>query len=333
MQTAFRIIVLVSLLMGCENADEAYRNCEVALMQAVSTHREINLTLRSGPDCPGYRIRLDTPNDSIVYRVNFTDRIVENAPPYGFSIKKTDKEEFESLGVDGNLVSVDGNGIRLDPSSRIRIDKDTNATVWWRWHLGSGTDILCRIRVEAAGKTVLKLERIDKKSCRKLYDAWILRPRHLRGSKPILRLLSWKRFEKECSRAWSLQASGAVMNKWLLGFDTDRFLKPAGRFSTPPRDDRNGENARKRSDACTLYLGVVLPDGWVDGTTLRSYLLEKLNKERYEKRLEGNEIRIYPGVYRIRLLGAYRSKNPWKNVICNGAEEWEILFPHGEWNR
>ena len=105
--------VMILLMSGGCRAEET-KHYAFTVRNVTQKSHSLTLKLDNDRKCPGYRLIITLKNgEKVIYRVNLTPEIVDNAPPMGFSVLLPGVDEFESLGVDGHLRYLEYRGMRL----------------------------------------------------------------------------------------------------------------------------------------------------------------------------------------------------------------------------
>lgn len=284
------------LMSGC-HAGQTQR-CVTVVERVDETPRYVNVTASSRKSCPGYRLTLTTYDErNITFRVNFTSHIVDNAPPFGFSVRTDGLQDFDSLGVDGHLRVKKVSGIYLDPASKIETMNDGDFRV--RWHIAmQGKNPIRQIVIPAKGGE-LTLHPHSGEKCGELYDILAAQPAY--GSEGMEAIPSFERFKAWCMRQWVVRKEGALLQKILdVGEGTIARLKATHRDDLAAFLSR-GEDLSKKpvvsGGECRIRIGTLWPGHRVSSEWSGTVIVRKLNKEPFERKVREKEIRVGPGVY------------------------------------
>lgn len=312
------------LMSGCHGVQT--QRCVTLVERVDETPWHVNVTASSRKSCPGYRLTLTTYDErNITFRVNFTSHIVDNAPPFGFSVRTDGMRDFDSLGVDGHLRVEKVSGLFLDPSSKIETTNDGDFRVRWRIAI-QGKNPIRRIEIPAKGGE-LTLHPLSGKECGQLYDILATQPAY--GSEGADAIPSFENFKAWCMEQWVVNKEGVLLQKVLdVGEGTIARLKAMHRDDLAVFLSR-GEDLSKKpvvsGRECRIRIGTLWPGHRVSSEWTGAVIVRKLNKEPYERTVHQQEIHVGPGVYRFKIIdrAGHGISRP---VRCRG-EAIHVLIP------
>ena len=309
---SYTLLPLILLISSCQPKKQ--NPCSIEIKKFYTSNNTIFLKTQNDKNCKGFKIKLTYNKEIFTLYVNFEPKVVNGAPPEGFSIKIPNKD-YLSLGVDRNIVERNL-PVYLKSNSTIR---DLNNRVLIKWAIRV-KDINKVSEIEV-GNIVIK--HLSKKNCRLVYNYYLTMPRI---QEPVFYPL--ERFINLCKSRWIIEKKGTPFREV---FNVNKSYI---------------EHLRKKGDKNLLkFLGVLKPKSHLIGNNCRIHIilldlrdykklnpeefhfrLKKLNKETYERTFRKNSIIVNKGdVYVIEAM----SNNYFGRssvVVCKGGEYYVAIL-------
>lgn len=310
---SYILFVLILLLLSCHPKSTGV--CNVELIGFSLSGNTVSLKTKTYKNCKGFKIDLIYDKKPISFYVNFDSKIVNSAPPYGFSVK-TPNKDYLSLGVDGNIVERNS-PVYLKSNSKIKILKDHILIRWL-------------IKLEDIGKlSKIKLPGITIKhpsndECRFAYNNHLTTPRE----KPVF--YPFDKFLSFCRTTWITDEKDKPYIEILRLTDTDiKWLQKRGDKALLNFLGFLKQINHSSKDRCNIH--ILLYDAR-DYKRLNPrgfrFHLKKLNKETYETTFSKDNIVLNKGVYLISIVSKSRSGKS-KVITCKGGEYFVAILVKG----
>ena len=252
------------------------------------------MNIYSSKRCMGYRVELQTRNKTnAIYRVNFLPKIVDNAPPEGFSVYDSKAKEFQSLGVDENLRVLRVSSLYLDPSTKI-YNKNDGRVVRWRFVMDT-PNIVKKITINSENQKIT-LKKLDSNECGIVYDYLATQPAY---GKEVWedKVVNFSTFNDWCINKWQIYQENSLVEKL---FDTkDKSVK---NLAIAELLERGRNIVKKPSKECQIEVGLLYPSHSIDPLWDGEFVVRKLNKEPFEIKAKGGRVTVNKGVYVIYIL-------------------------------
>lgn len=297
---------IISILILLIDIVLANNSCNLKLLN-FDVNRSINLTFHNKKDCKGYILNIEKKDGNIynIY-VNLTSKIINQAPPYGFSISNGDK--FYSLGVDKHIRDSKIN-IKLLEDSKIDTTK-YGFNINWHIYLKKINNLKKIIANN------IEIEHMKKDKCKIVYLDYLTTPR--RGKISI----TTKEFMKFCSKTWSIIDKNSMLIQLLKFNKNDIENQKYKVFLEGKENIKNSTN----KNSCNIYIDLI------DMNTLKPissndfiFLVDKINKESYEKEFRRDNFNLLKGIYSIKAVdNNYTGRS--KIIDCRG-EDYNVTIP------
>ncbi len=314
LKNALSYILLVLLIFGCYPKRE--NPCNIDVNTFNQTNNTILLETKSNKSCKGFAIKIVYNRKTFIFYVNFEPKLVNNAPPEGFSVKSPGKD-YLSLGVDGNIIER-SLPVYLKSESRIR---SLENGVLVKWLIGA-KDLSKISKIEVGNST---LEHPSKEDCRFAYNDYLTTPR----LKEFV-FYPFDKFLNFCKYRWTIEKRGALFKEIFSVSDRDiEKLREKGDIDLLKFMGLLRQKNYTPSKKCKIHILIF------DSLNYRklnpqefSFHLKKLNKETYERDFKGNIAVVNKGVYLIEAKSnGYFGKS--KVVICKGGEYYVAILVKG----
>ena len=295
--------LLLSILFVMESYAQ---NCDIMIEKISQNGRLLEMSIQNNLKCPGYRVELETfDKRRIIYRVNFLPKIVDNAPPEGFSVFENQMKDFESVGVDTHLRVIRVSKLYLDPSTKI-FDKDNSKMVRWRFVMDN-PNIIKKIVINIKNQKIT-LRKLDANECGIVYNYLATQPAYGKGAWED-RLISFNTFNDWCNNRWQIYEKNSLIEKI---FDTSskaiKHLKKDKNWCIAELLER-GKNISKHylkeEGECQIEVGLLYPSHYLDPLWSGEFVVKKLNKEPFEIKAKGGSVKVNRGVYVIYIIDKY----------------------------
>jgi len=251
------------------------------------------------------------------FYVNFEPKIVNNAPPDGFSVKIQNRH-YTSLGVDGNIIEKDL-PVCLKSESKIKILKDHILIKWL-------------IRLEDIGKlSKIELPSITIKhpsndECRFAYNNHLTTPRQ----KPVF--YPFDKFLNFCKSKWIAEEKNKpYIEIFKLSYEDIKKLQKRGDTTLLNFLGFSKQSNHSSKGSCNIHILLYDSKNYEKLNPKKfKFHLEKLNKETYERDFDKDSIDVANGgVYVIRATsGEYSGKS--KVIICKGGKYYVAILVKGD---
>jgi hypothetical protein len=134
-----KLSLILALFIGCMGMLAAMDAipCNLQISRLVEKKGKLSFVIRVDNVCRGMEIHFFSEKEYgkaeeiAVFAANLQDHIVQNAPPFGFSLRRVGESDFHSLGVDAHILQEYNRSIILDPSTKTdQADKEHIAIRW-----------------------------------------------------------------------------------------------------------------------------------------------------------------------------------------------------------
>ncbi len=228
--------------------------------------------------------------------------IINNAPPCGFSIKAPNGD-FISLGVDKNIIE---RNLPINLSNESKIELTKNSLVI-RWVIK--TKNINKLSNISIGDITIKHP--SYKDCRLTYNNYLSTPkRYKTPAYPFEQFLSF------CKSTWKIEKkNGAVKEIFRLSNDDLEKLKREHKEKLLDFLGFKKIEGRKTGNSCVLHISIVDSKSYRQ-MPIKNFKLsiEKLNKETFKSDFRGNSIKVFRGLYVIKVKS---SKYSGKSAVVN----------------
>ncbi len=310
------ISLSVLLLFSCHPKKENTCNAEINNFSLFNFNNTILLETKNNKSCKGFKIKLLYDKKIFTFYVNFETKLVNNAPPEGFSVKSPGKD-YLSLGVDGNIIKRNL-PVYLKSKSRIRRLKNGVLVKWL-----IGVKDLSKISEIEVGNSTLKHP--SKEDCRFAYNDYLTTPR----LKEFI-FYPFDKFINFCKSRWTIEKRGELLKEIFSVSDKDiEKLREKGDIDLLKFMGFLKKKDYMPSKRCKLHILIFDSLNYRTLNTKEfSFHLKKLNKETYERDFKGNIAVVNKGVYVIEVKSnSYFGKS--KVVICKGGEYYVAILVRG----
>jgi len=284
------------------------QNCKVEDL-TYNLDRNLELKIVVNKECKGLKVDFDYSKKKYSLYVNFESKIVNGAPPAGFSIKPPNGA-FVSLGVDRNIIYRDDN-ISLQENSKISELK---------------SNILIDLKLKVKNLKSLNsiktdgflLTKMSNENCKLVYKNYLLRD----YNKAIY---PYSKFKEFCKDKFTIIDNNSKLISFfnLSKKDIKKIKKSRGESLF------FGFSKRKKSSKKMCNVHITLLDS--DFKRVKGeykYYVEKLNKESFNHTFSSSSFTLPRGVYLVRAL-ANRSYGT-NTFICNGGDyDVKIILQSG----
>ncbi len=195
----------ILLLFSCHPKKE--NTCNIEINSFSLLNNTILIETKINKSCKGFRIKLTYNKKIFTFYVNFEPKIVNNAPPEGFSVKMQNTH-YLSLGVDGNIIERNL-PVYLKRESKIRNSKNS---VLVKWTI-KAKDI-SKVSEIKVGNSILKHP--SKEDCRFAYNDYLTTPRL---KEPVF--YPFDKFLNFCKSKWTIEKRGALFKEIFSVSDRD----------------------------------------------------------------------------------------------------------------
>ncbi len=277
----------------------AAKSCNLKLLN-FDVNKSINLTLQSDKKCKGYSVAIALKNGkSYNFYVNFTPKIVNQAPPFGFSL--FDGKEFISLGVDKNIIDSKLDAKLLEDS---KIDTlKSGYSTYWHIYL-KNLDALKEIN--AAN---IEIRHTGIRECRMVYLNYLTQPREKKVT------VKRDEFIDFCRKSWSINDKNSLLSE-LFRFNKSDLNKSSEIFKFMESEAPKKSNKK----SCKISIDLVNRNTLypVDSRGF-TFLVEKVNNESFSKVYKKSTFELPKGLYGIRAVE--RNFSGRSQIInCNGGD-------------
>ena len=298
-----RVIFTFLILIGLARAN----SCNLKLL-SFDVNKSINLTLQSDKKCKGYSVAIALKNGkSYNFYVNFSPKIVNQAPPFGFSL--SDGKEFVSLGVDKNIIDSKLDAKLLE-DSKIENAKGGFVTKW---------DIYIK-ELDSLQKIAAKnieIKHMGKRECKMVYLHYLSKQR----SKDVN--IDAKRFINFCKKSWIINDKNLLLNQ-LFKVATKDLKDAKNRDILEFINDKPIKSSNKKSCKINIKL--------INSVNLKpisdrgfSFVVEKINDESYSKIYKKSSFELLKGSYGISVVGN-RFSGQSQIINCDGGD-YNVTIP------
>ncbi len=293
-------VMILLIAAGCQAQE--IKHCAFTVRNVTQESNTLSLKLDSDRECPGYRLIAMLKNGKkVIYRANFTSKIVDNAPPMGFSVLLPGADEFESLGVDEHLRQLEYMGIRLSTSTKISDLNDTTIEIKWVWKTRM-PEVIEKMAVKSSSEKII-LMRQSESDCATIYDFHLMKPTYGKNPDDVL---SFERFKKWCMRQWyPLQKSEVIR----LIMDVPSAIETVsrdGRKDIVNFLSRGGKSESSEGNSCRIDVGLLYRNHLrsVEQHYNGEFVVKKINGESFERKARGY-VTVPKGVYVIEILNSH----------------------------
>lgn len=305
------ISLSVLLLFSCHPKKES--TCNIEINSFSLSNNTILLKTKNNKSCKGFKIKLVYDKRIFTFYVNFEPKLVNDAPPEGFSVKIQGKH-YLSFGVDGNIIERNL-PVYLKSESRIR-SLENGVLVKWVIKV---MDISKISKIKIGGTTI---EHPSEEDCRFAYNDYLTTPR--------LKEFAFYPFDKFlnfCKSRWITEKRGALFKEIFSVSDIDiKELRKKGDKNLLKFMGILKQKNYTPSKKCKIHILIFHS---LNYRTLNpqefSFHIKKLNKETYERSFKGSSIVVNKGIYVIEAKSnGYSGKS--KAIICKGGEYYVAIL-------
>ncbi len=275
----------------------------------------INLTIHSSKKCKGYGVKLKLKdNSAFKFYVNFTPKIVNQAPPFGFSL--SDGKEFISLGVDKNIIDSKLDAKLLENSKIYDIKNGFN--IYWHISLKNLNE-LQKITAEN-----IEIRHMDSNKCKILYLSYLSKTR----DKPIT--VDKNKFINFCKSTWVINDSNSLLEE-LIKISTSNLKSiKEGNNSEILNFIKGTKHKKSNKKSCKIYVDLI------DMNSLNpinsnnfTFWVEKINGESYERKFKKSSFKLLKGSYGIKAISK-RYSGTSQIINCDGGDYYVTIpvFAH-----
>ncbi|AEA34564.1 hypothetical protein [Hippea maritima] len=311
MRKSLVFLPLLFFLISCQPKKQ--NPCNIKTNNFSLSNNTILLETKNNKSCRGFKIKLIYNKEIFTFYVNFEPKIVNNAPPYGFSVKIPNKD-YLSLGVDGNIFERNL-PVYLRNESKIEILKDY---VLVRWVI-KPKDINRISKIEI-GNVIIKHP--SNKDCQLTYNDYLTTPRQKPTFYPFDKFLNF------CKSKWLIERKDKPFRVIFRVSDEDiKELQKRGNVALLSFLGFVKQKTQAFGDRCNIHILLYDSKNYkrLNPTGFRFHL-KKLNKEAYEMSFDEESVAVASGgVYVIRTTSSeYWGKS--RIIICKKGEYYVAIL-------
>ncbi len=327
------LLIFSLLFLTCCSPDKQLQSCELEVKKFILDGNRLKIITEGSENCTGITVKFDHGNDWIAFFVNFTPKILKNAPPFGFSKKASFNKGYASLGVDKHIRKITDSPIILNEDTKIN---ESNGKIEVSWSfLVKDTQDLSKIAILNDSKKIITISRLNKNDCSFIYNNLISEPKYVEQLPVSLELFPFKKFLSFCSKKWRINGPDKLIQEIFGVTDDDiKKLKKSGELELVnflkilKKSDLKREKHFKTSGKLCKIL--ITPfDARVHKKLSHFgfvFYAEKINKESFEQEFEVPVIELPKGSYIIRAIGN-RYHGTSKLVNCYGGDKITLAIP------
>lgn len=293
-------IMILLIAVGCQAQE--MKHCAFTVRNVTQKSHSLTLKLDSDRECPGYRLIAMLKNgEKVIYRANFTPKIVDNAPPMGFSVLFPGADEFESLGVDGHLRHLEYMGMRLSTSTKILDLNNTTIEVRWVWKTRM-PEMIEKIAVKYSSEKFTLMHQSESE-CATIYDFHLMEPVYGNSSDDVL---SFDLFKKWCMGQWQPLQKRGVLRLIMNVPSAIESARRDGRKDIVKFLSRGRKSESSEGNTCRIEVGLLYRNRLrrVEQNYDGEFVIKKINGEGFERRARGY-VTVPRGVYVIEILNSH----------------------------
>lgn len=309
MRKTLVFLLLLFFIASCQPKNDT---CSVKIKNFGTPNNTIYLKTKNNKNCKGFKINLTYNKKIFSFYVNFEPRMVNNAPPYGFSAK-TPNKDYLSLGVDGNIIERNL-PVYLRSESKIEILKDY---VLIRWVI-KPKDINKISKIEVADTTI---KHPSNKDCQLAYNDYLTTPRQKPAFYPFDKFLNF------CKSKWLIEREDKPFRMiFRVSSEDIKELQKRGNAALLSFLGFAKQKRRPSKDSCNIHILLYDAKNYKRlSPTGFNFRLKKLNKETYERAFYKDNIAVNKGMYVINALSKNCSGKS-KVIICKGGEYYVAIL-------
>ena len=320
-------LIIITVLYSCKNRRE--ENCDLRLLTVNSKDNVIHITTTTNiKHCRGLFIKVKTSNSSYMFFANNTDRIINNAVPLGFSIRKNSLP-YVSLGVVKNITKKKSYSVYLLPSTSDAVRKGKRII---NWEIFAAKPIKT-IEIKATDGTTVTAKKNNLSVCKRVYLNILSYPDTFSKNIQKYQFPPFSDFKTICLEQFSIDGGKRkpkvlfTINKDILKKAMDEKKRDIALFLarkfgvTLKKEDvknRLESNTQKKCAACSLR---IIP---VDSLSFKklnpqlfSFTANKINTERTSIKLSCNTSKLDKGTYVVEARSEkYYGKSRAINCNC-----------------
>ena len=302
-----KAILLLLLLFGSLFAN----NCKLKVLK-FDIDSSLHLTLESNKECKGYGVDLELKDgDKFTFYVNFRPKIVNQAPPFGFSL--SNGKGYISLGVDKNIIDSKLDAKLLEDS---KIESVKNSSITY-WHIYL-KELDSLKKITASG---VEIKHMGQRECKMVYLNYLTQ---VRVKEPNVDM---GRFINFCKSTWIIDNKDLLLNQ-LFKMTTKDLKNPKNRDILEFIKEKPIKKSTKNSCKVTVKLVHAISLQPISDSSF-TYIVEKINNESYHKLYKKSSFELLRGSYGISVVGD-RFSGQSRLINCEGGDFYVTipLFPH-----
>ncbi len=328
-------LIFIPVLLICCSPSKGVKSCELKVKKFSLNGDKIKIVTVNRENCAGINMNFDYDSKKFTFFVNFTPKILKNAPPFGFSKKAPFDNDYTSLGVDRHIRRVTDSPIVLNEDTKIKtFESRGKIEISWSFFVKNAKK-LSDITIFNDSKKTVTISRLNKEDCGVIYNSLISKPRYVKRLPRSPEIFPFKKFLSFCSQKWQINDPDELIHEFFGITENDlKTLKDSGRqelvnfLKTLEESDlKTKKHYNASGKRCKILVTPV--DAIVHeklGPSWFVFYVEKINKESFEQKFEGPVIELPKGSYIIRAIGnRYNGRSPLVN--CYGGENITLAIP------